>query len=59
MQQAHAYHLCVQTQFGETAMMRASWWGHTDVVKKLMDKGADVNAVNWVSTQACMNLQSW
>lgn len=39
--------------------MRASWWGHTDVVERLMDKGADVNVGNWVSTQASSACVLW
>ena len=35
-------------QDGWTALMRASSWGHTEVVVQLLDKGADVNAQNKV-----------
>jgi len=39
-------------QDGETALMRASSMGYTEVVVQLLDKGADVNAQNKVFGEA-------
>ena len=39
-------------QDGETALMRASSMGHTEVVVQLLDKGADVNAQTKVFGEA-------
>ena len=36
-------------QDGETALMKASWKGHTVCVKVLLDKDADVNKQDKVS----------
>ena len=36
-------------QDGWTALMRASWSGHVEPVKVLLDRGADVNKQNKVS----------
>ena len=33
---------------GATALIRAAHWGHLDVVRLLLEKGADVNAINKV-----------
>ena len=36
-------------QYGETALMMASLSGHTECVKVLLDRGAEVNMQNTVS----------
>ena len=30
-------------------LLRASMWGHTATVVALLDRGADINAKDWVS----------
>ena len=35
-------------QCGETALYRAAWRGHVDVVKYLIENGAEVNATDVV-----------
>ena len=40
---------CVSSQYGSTALFRASEHGHTDIVRVLLDRGANVDATNDVS----------
>jgi len=42
--------------FGETALMFASWYGHKEVVELLLEKGADVNAKDKLGRTALMML---
>ncbi|GAB5372689.1 hypothetical protein AAMO2058_001686300 [Amorphochlora amoebiformis] len=37
----------VQDPLGETALMQASYWGHTKVIKHLIDANANVNHIGW------------
>ena len=41
-------------QRGNTALMVAACNGHTDVITYLLDKGANVNAINLVSECECV-----
>ena len=36
-------------QDGETALMKASWWGRMECVTVLLDRGAEVNMQDKVS----------
>ena len=40
--------LSVTAQNGETALMRAAWWGNTDVVVELVRGGANLDLQNKV-----------
>lgn len=40
--------IVLQSQYGETAVMRAAHEGHHDVIKYLIEQGADPMAVNHV-----------
>ena len=45
---------CVSPQYGRTALILASRYGHVDIVRMLLDRGADVDATDDVSNQgAC------
>ena len=46
----------VSSQYGQTALQRASYSGHTDVVKLLVDSGAQIDNEDQVSTEPCMVL---
>ena len=37
------------SQGGFTALMMAAWHGHKDTVELLLDRGADLEAKDWVS----------
>ena len=41
--------MLLSLQDGETALMKASWKGHMECVKVLLDKGAEVNKQDKVS----------
>ena len=41
--------MLLSLQYGETAPMMASRWGHMECVKVLLDKGTDVNIQDKVS----------
>ena len=44
--------MSVITQDGESALMRAAYWGQTEVVVELVKAGADLNLQNKV----CLNV---
>ena len=46
----------ISSQDGQTALHYASSSGHTDVVKLLVDSGAQIDNKNKVSTELCMML---
>ena len=46
----------VSSQDGRTALHHASSSGHTDVVKQLVDSGAQIDNKDKVSTEPCMVL---
>ena len=39
----------VVRQYGRTALMVAAYNGHTDIARLLLERGADVNLVDYVS----------
>ena len=41
--------MLLSLQDGRTALMMASWMGHMECVKEILDKGADVNMQDKVS----------
>ena len=41
--------MLLSLQYGKTALMSASWYGHMECVKALLDKGAEVNKQDNVS----------
>ena len=41
---------------GETALMNASKYGNVEVIKVLIDKGADVNFTNMVSAALAVSI---
>lgn len=45
------------SQAGESALLRASRWGHADVVFVLLSAGADTSTTDDVSTLACFIIQ--
>ena len=45
-------------QDGTTVLMMASWKGHMDCVKVLLDRGAEVNMQNKVSAAAVIHVLS-
>ena len=56
-------YICIEYQIGLTALMTASWHGHVDIAKYLVDKNAGLDIQNKVSicrvhvhTYACMCL---
>ena len=40
---------CISLQYGDTALILAARWGYTDVVKILVEHGADIHIKNKVS----------
>ena len=46
----------VSSQFDQTALYYASISGHTDVVKLLVDSGAQIDNKDQVSTEPCVVL---
>ena len=46
----------VSSQYGQTALQRASSYGHADVVKLLVDSGAQIDNKDIVSTEPFMVL---
>lgn len=43
------YNMHLSLQYGETPLMRASHEGDLEIVKLLLDRGAEVNMLGWVS----------
>ena len=41
--QCVSYYTCLSSQYGDSALMRAAYWGYTEVVVKLIKAGANVN----------------
>ena len=46
--QCVSYYTCLSSQIGNTALMRAAFWGRTKVVAELVKCGADLNLQNKV-----------
>jgi len=51
---ANRYALNVKDQKGQTALMAAAYRGHTDCMKVLLDKGANVNIIDKAGKTALM-----
>ena len=43
-----SYYTCLSSQVGKTALMKAAFWGMTEVVAELVKGGADLNLQNEV-----------
>ena len=41
-------HMSVITQYGDSALMVAAWWGRTEVVSLLLEAGANIDLQNEV-----------
>ena len=46
--QCVSYYTCLSSQYGDSALMTAAYWGKTEVVVKLMKAGAHLNLQNKV-----------
>ena len=45
-------HMSVITQNGDSALIKAAYWGQTEIVAELVEAGADLNLQNMV----CQNV---
>ena len=48
--QCVSYYTCLLSQYGDSALMRVATLGRTEVVKKLIDAGVNLNLQNKVQT---------